>query len=109
MTWFDAMCRRRHEAGVREHRGGDADAPFSGDPLACAIEELADFANYLREAARAEGLVGDVGDWPVGWQNRWNANREAAHWVRQRILERDKRHDGGIRWECGNLDEAGPG
>lgn len=104
MTWFDALCRRRHEAGVREHRGGDADAPFSGDPLAEKIHEHADAANYLREAARAEGLGVEPSEWPAGWHHEWNRIRESAEWTRRRILERDKRHDGGIAWFCGDIE-----
>lgn len=109
LTWFEALCRQRHEAGVREHRGGDANAPFAGDPLQERINEHADSANYLIEAAQMEGLGPDPGAWPVGWLAEWNRNADSANWTRRRMIERDRRGDGGIRWECGDLDEAGRG
>jgi hypothetical protein len=48
---FDRLCRDRRRAGIVEYRGGDASAPFVGDPIAEALEEAADFVIYVQEAA----------------------------------------------------------
>lgn len=49
---FESFRRRKHEAGVREHRGGDHSAPFNGDPVLEIYEEQADTVSYAEEAAR---------------------------------------------------------
>ena len=53
---FEARCRARHAAGLRHYRGGDPSEPFVGDPLAEALDELADCRNYVTEALEAGQL-----------------------------------------------------
>ena len=56
MTDFEARCRARHAAGLRHYRQGDSGRPFVGDPLAEALDELADCRNYVLEAERGGQL-----------------------------------------------------
>lgn len=100
---FEALRRQRHEAGIKEHRGGDEAAPFVGDPLVERLHELADAENYQRVAARQAGLPDDPRAWPEGWYHEWCQVRECAEWTIRRLRERDARTSGGIAWSCGNI------
>lgn len=100
LPWFDEMCRQRHDAGVRERRGGDPNAPFAGDPLHEMLQELADAENYLREEARRNGFNDDPRGWNDSWHHRWEQIRELAQWAKFRQMERTARTNGGIVWSC---------
>lgn len=56
---FEDLCREKYDRGIKEHRNGDATAPFKGEILKEVCEELADIPNYLREDM---ATVGDE-DW----------------------------------------------
>lgn len=50
---FVRRSQKRFVAGVHEYRDGDFDAPFAGDPVDEAIDEVLDLRNYALEAFRA--------------------------------------------------------
>lgn len=49
---YDIYRKRKYEAGVLEHRGGDPNAPFNGDIVQEVYAETLDISNYAEEMAR---------------------------------------------------------
>jgi len=45
----EEACRVANEWGIKEHRGGDASAPFAGDKVAEVHKEGIDLQNYAKE------------------------------------------------------------
>ena len=56
---FIERSKVRWQKGVDEYRGGDASAPFTGDPLDEAQDECCDIYAYAKQAVE-DGLIDEV-------------------------------------------------
>ena len=56
---FIERAKVNWQKGIDEHRGGDATAPFNGDPLDEAQAECCDMYAYSKQAVE-DGLIDDV-------------------------------------------------